>query len=90
MLIDMLRDYQDRNQRTGEHDCPRSADQYARLLGVSAPMLSQVYSGQRNAGGKVIRGFMRAFPSAAADIGRAILDEPTEQATAGTTASTTP
>lgn len=72
MLSELLRHYQDLNTETLEHDCPRSLREYGRLLDISHAALIQIYSGQRMAGGKVIRGLLRAFPGAAADISRAI------------------
>lgn len=80
MLTTLLRDYRDYDPATGEHDRQRSLREYARLLGISHPHLIQVLSGQREPGGKIIRGLLRAFPSKAAEISHAVAAEPAEVA----------
>lgn len=80
MLTDLLRRYQDLNPETLEHDCPRSLREYARLLGIDHSTLVVIYNGQREAGGKVIRGLLRAFPAKAAEISHAVAAEPAEVA----------
>ncbi len=54
-IADVLRKYQG----------SRTQMQYAELLGITQGHLSLIYSGGRNAGLDVQRGFLRAFPEAA-------------------------
>jgi hypothetical protein len=51
---------------------PRRLRDYATLLDIGESTLSQVYNGHRRAGNEVHDGFMRAFPEAAEEYGRAI------------------
>jgi transcriptional regulator with XRE-family HTH domain len=73
MLAQIIRRYQSYNPETGAFDAERSANEYARLLGVNHSTLSLIYSGARNPGISVVRGLARAFPAAAGDLGAALV-----------------
>lgn len=72
MLTQLLHHLQDYDPATKQHSCPRTLREYAKMLGVSHVTLVQVYSGDREAGGKVIRGLFRAFPDQAEHISAAL------------------
>lgn len=46
----------------------RSQEEFAQLLGVTQVHVSYVLSGKRNAGRKMLRGLVRAFPERQAEI----------------------
>lgn len=76
-IVDVLKHYQ------GD----RSLREYARLLGIAPSTLAGIYSGFRNPGNEVLRGFVKAFPAAAGEYATAVAGgrieadkEPTEVA----------
>lgn len=68
MLTDILRKYQRYDPETGRFDVDRSIGEYGRVLGVSQPQMSLIYSGARNPGMSVMRRLARTFPAAAPEI----------------------
>jgi transcriptional regulator with XRE-family HTH domain len=62
-LTELLRRYQQ-----GQSDA-----EYARTLGISAAMLSMIYSGARNPGLSVVRRLIRAYPAASGEVGAALV-----------------
>lgn len=68
MLTDILRKYQSYDPETGRFDVDRSIREYGRVLGVSQPQMSLIYSGARNPGMSVMRRLARTFPAAAPEI----------------------
>ncbi len=61
-IADVLRKYQGQRTQT----------EYAELLGITQGYLSLIYSGARNPGIDVQRGFLRAFPHAALEYVKAL------------------
>ncbi len=73
-VVDVLKHYQGN----------RTLREYARLLGIAPSTLAGVYSGFRNPGNEVLRGFVKAFPHAAGEYATALAQQhdtkPTEVA----------
>ncbi len=61
-VVDVLKRYQG----------GRTLREYARLLGIAPSTLAGVYSGFRNPGNEVLRGFVTAFPAAAGEYATAL------------------
>lgn len=59
------------------HQGNRSLREYARLLGIAPSTLAGIYSGFRNPGNEVLRGFVKAFPDSAGEYATAFAATPT-------------
>ena len=72
MLSELLKAYQEYDPETRRFDRHRTLREYASLLGVSHTQLIHIYSGERRGGGKIIRGFLQAFPEASDKLTKAL------------------
>lgn len=76
--VELLRKYQHRDTAGGDTPTPRTAREYAALLGVHESYLSRCFDGKQPVGMKALNGLRRAFPEATGEIVAAILSGPDE------------
>lgn len=67
-LIQIVRRYQHRDERTGELTHRRTDLEFAALLGIHSAYLSRFYRGERTVTPKIIVGLLAAFPDSAGDV----------------------
>lgn len=72
MFVAILAKYQRYNPTTGAFDVERTDAEYARVIGISQPQLSLIYSGARQPGMSVMQRLARTFPAAATEIAEAM------------------
>jgi transcriptional regulator with XRE-family HTH domain len=76
--VDLLRKYQALAPDGSPLLKPRTAREFAALLGIHESQLSRYFSGQQQVGFPAMQGLSRAFPRAAAEIVGIILAGPPE------------
>lgn len=68
--------YQRYDPATGERNADRNQREYADLLGVSRPFITQISNGDREPGVDILRALSRTFPAAADEIAVALKTQP--------------
>ncbi len=74
--VDLLRKYRELDRDGAPLPEPRTAREFAALLGIHESYLSRCYDGKQPVGMKALRGLRDAFPQATGEVVEAILAGP--------------